>query len=316
MTGDTDRRADKTGLLYGLIAYGIWGLVPLFWKLVDQASAGEILGMRMIWSLVFAIILAVITLPRDWFVQIANRRTLLLLAAASVVVSINWGTFIWATNHGHVTETSLGYYINPIVSILFGVVLLHERLARWQWLAVALAAAAVVVMTIEYGRLPWISLVLAFSFGSYGLIKSQVRAGALQTLVIESGVMFVPALVFLIILQVRGILTFGHLSWLHSLLLAAGGLVTLVPLILFSAAARRLPLTVVGMLQYLAPTMTFLLGVFYFGEEMSPGRLIGFVMVWIAVIILTIGMVITLRRSDAAAIVTDMKDSPGVSGTR
>lgn len=308
-------RTDKTGLLYGLGAYGIWGLVPLFWKLLSSASAGEILAMRMVWSLVFAIILALIILPRDWLRAMATRRTLVLLAAASAVVSINWGTFIWATNHGHVTETALGYYINPIVSILFGVLLLRERLARWQWLAIGLAAAAVVVMTIEYGKLPWIALVLALSFGSYGLIKNRVRAGAVQTLVIESGFMFLPALVYLIILQARGTLTFGHLGLTHSLLLAAGGLVTLVPLLLFSAAATRIPLSVIGMLQYIAPTVMFLLGVLYFGERMPAGRWIGFVLVWIALIILTIGMVVTLRRGRRTAVVAGVEDASGVSGT-
>ncbi|QGN34877.1 EamA family transporter RarD [Microlunatus sp. Gsoil 973] len=310
----TETKVDKPGLLYGLGAYGIWGLVPLFWRLLDDASAGEILGMRMVWSLVFAAILSLIILPRDWFRRMATRRTLLLLAAASAVVSINWGTFIWATNHGHVTETALGYYINPIVSILFGVLLLRERLARWQWVAIAPAVAAVVVMTIEYGKLPWIALVLAFSFGSYGLIKNRVRAGAVQTLVIESGFMFLPAVVFLIILQARGTLTFGQLGLLHSLLLAAGGLVTLVPLLLFSAAATRIPLSVVGMLQYIAPTVMFLLGVLYFGEQMPAGRWIGFVMVWIALIILTIGMIMTLRRVRPVPAVGDVEEAPGVPG--
>ena len=310
----TESKVDKPGLLYGLGAYGIWGLVPLFWRLVDKASAGEILGMRMVWSLVFAAILSLIILPRDWFRRMATRRTLLLLAAASAVVSINWGTFIWATNHGHVTETALGYYINPIVSILFGVLLLRERLARWQWMAIGLAVAAVVVMTIEYGKLPWIALVLAFSFGSYGLIKNRVRAGAVQTLVIESGFMFLPAVGYLIILQVRGTLTFGHLGLVHSLLLAAGGLVTLIPLLLFSAAATRIPLSVVGMLQYIAPTVMFLLGVLHFGEQMPAGRWIGFVMVWVALIILTVGMVRSLRRVRPVPAIGDVEEAPGVPG--
>lgn len=310
----TESRTDRTGLLYGLGAYGIWGLVPLFWRLLSNASAGEILAMRMVWSLVFAIILAVIILPRGWLRAMATRRTMMLLAAASAVVSINWGTFIWATNHGHVTETALGYYINPIVSILFGVLLLRERLARWQWLAIGLAGVAVVVMTIEYGKLPWIALVLAFSFGSYGLIKNRVRAGAVQTLVIESGFMFLPALVYLIILQARGTLTFGHLGVTHSLLLAAAGLVTLVPLILFSAAATRIPLSVIGMLQYIAPTVMFLLGVLYFGEQMPAGRWVGFVLVWVALIILTIGMVITMRRGRRTAVVAGVEHTPDVSG--
>ena len=286
----------QRGILYGLAAYGIWGLVPLFWNLVKSASALEILAMRMAWSLVFAIILSLVVLPRGWFRRIATRRNLFMLAAAAVLVSINWGVYIWATTHGHVTETALGYYINPIFSILVGVLVLHERLRRWQWLAVGIAALAVVVLTVEYGQPPWIALTLAVSFGSYGLLKNLVRKGAVETLVIESGFMFMPAVAYLIFLQMTGGLTFGHQGWVHSALLAAGGLVTLIPLLLFAAAATRIPLSMIGLLQYITPTTQFLLGVLYFGEQMPPGRWIGFGLVWIALMILTIGTLITIRQ--------------------
>ncbi|QDP95219.1 EamA family transporter RarD [Microlunatus elymi] len=286
----------QRGILYGLGAYGIWGLVPLFWNLVKSASALEILAMRMVWSLVFAIVLALIVLPRGWFRKVATRRNLFMLAAAAVLVSVNWGVYIWATTHGHVTETALGYYINPIFSILVGVFVLHERLRRWQWLAVGIAAAAVVVLTVEYGQLPWIALTLAVSFGTYGLLKNLVHKGAVETLVIESGFMFLPATAYLVFLQVTGGLTFGHQGWVHSLLLAAGGLVTLIPLLLFAAAATRIPLSTIGLLQYITPTTQFLLGVLYFGEQMPPGRWIGFGLVWIALMILTVGTLITVRQ--------------------
>ncbi len=270
--------------------------MPLFWRLVDSAGALEILASRIVWSLVFAAILAVLVLPRGWWGAIASRRNLILLAAAAALVSVNWGVYIWATNHDHVTETALGYYINPIISILLGVLVLREKLARWQWLAVGIALVAVVVVTVDFGHLPWISLTLALSFGGYGLLKNRVNGGAVQTLTIESGFLFLPALAYLVFLQVQGRLTFGHQGWLHSLLLVAAGLVTLIPLLLFSAAATRLPLSVVGLLQYITPTCQFLLGVLYFHEPLSTGRWVGFGIVWVALIILTVGSLQTARR--------------------
>ncbi len=287
----------RRGIAYGLGAYGIWGLVPLFWNLVRSASALEILAMRMAWSLVFALGLSFVVLRRGWFAQMATRRTLVMLAAAAVLVSVNWGVYIWATTNGHVTEAALGYYINPILSILVGVAALRERLRGWQWLAVGIAAAAVVVLTVEYGRPPWVALTLAVSFAGYGLLKNLVRRGAVETLVVESGFMFVPAVAYLVYLQVAGGLTFGHRGWAHSLLLVAGGLVTLVPLLLFAGAATRIPLSMIGLLQYITPTTQFLLGVLYFGERMPPGRWIGFGLVWVALMILTGGMLLTAHRA-------------------
>jgi chloramphenicol-sensitive protein RarD len=186
-----------------------------------------------------------------------------------------------------VVETSLGYYINPILSILVGVILLRERLVPVQWASVGLAAAAVVVLTIDYGRLPWIALTLATSFATYGLLKKRVNGGAVETMTVESALLTPIALGYLIYLQSAGTLTFGHLGWSHSLLVMATGLVTVVPLLFFSSATTRLPLSTLGLLQYLAPTLQFLLGVLYFGETMSVGRWIGFGLVWIALVILT-----------------------------
>jgi chloramphenicol-sensitive protein RarD len=305
VTSVEDRETSRSGIAYGLGAYGIWGLVPLFWVLLDRASAFEILAHRMIWSFVFAVILSLIMLPRGWLAKMLTRRKLIMLGLASLAVSINWGIFIWATTNGHVTEVALGYYINPIVSILLGVIVLRERLRRWQWVAVGLAGVAVVVLTIELGRLPWIALSLAIAFGAYGLIKNRVRGGAVETLVIESTFQLLPALGYVIFLQAFGTATFIDLGLTHSLLLAAGGLVTLVPLLLFSAAATRIPLSTLGLLQYITPTLQFILGVTFFGEAMPVGRWIGFGLVWIALIILTTGMVLTMRRppirSSAAA---------------
>jgi chloramphenicol-sensitive protein RarD len=290
--------ADRTrkGILYGLGAYGIWGLVPLFWNLITSASSLEILALRMGWSLVFAVPLSMVVLRRGWFKAMATPRILGMLAAAAVVVSVNWGVYIWATTHDRVTEAALGYYINPILSILVGVVALKERLRAWQWAAVGVAAVAVVVLTVEYGRPPWVALTLAVSFACYGLLKNLINRGAVETLVVESGVMFLPAVAYIVYLQVAGRLAFGHVSLGQDLLLVAAGPVTLVPLLLFAGAATRIPLSMIGLLQYMTPTTQFLLGVLYFGERMPTGRWIGFALVWVALMILTTGMLASTRR--------------------
>jgi chloramphenicol-sensitive protein RarD len=283
---DDDSRR-RRGIGYGIAAYGLWGAVPIFWPLVKQAGALEILAHRIIWSLVICILLLLTVVPRGWWARIGTRRQLPMLAAAACVVSVNWGTYIWAVNHGHVVETSLGYYINPILSILVGVIFLQERMYALQWVCVGLAALAVVILTFDYGRLPWIALVLATTFATYGLLKKRLNAGAVDTLTVESAILTPVALGYLIYLQLNGRLTFGHLGWGHSLLLMAAGIVTVVPLLCFAAAATRLPLSTLGLLQYIAPTLQFLLGVLYFGEHMSPARWIGFALVWLALVILT-----------------------------
>ena len=285
------------GILYGVGAYTLWGAVPIFWPLVARAGALEILGMRIIWSLVICAVLLLTVVPRGWWDRIRRPRILLLLTGAAAVVSLNWGVYIWAVNHGHVVETSLGYYINPILSILIGVVFLRERLAPLQWVSVGLAALAVLVLTFDYGRPPWIALALATSFATYGVIKKQVNGGAVETLTVESALLTPVALGYLAFLQVSGGLTFGHLGWAHSLLLVASGLVTVVPLLCFAAAATRLPLSTLGLLQYIAPTLQFLLGVLYFGESMSVGRWVGFALVWLALVILTAYGVRQARRA-------------------
>jgi chloramphenicol-sensitive protein RarD len=232
--------------------------------------------------------LALVLLPKGWLRRIGTGRNLAMLGLAAAVVSVNWGVYIWAVNHGHVVETSLGYYINPILTILVGVLLLRERMAPLQWVCVGLAALAVVVLTVEYGRLPWISLVLAASFATYGVMKKQVNGGAVETLTIESALLTPVALGYLVFLQARGGSTFLTLGWTHSLLLVATGVVTVVPLLFFAASATRLPLSTLGLFQYLAPTIQFLLGILYFHETMSTGRWVGFGLVWLALMILSV----------------------------
>jgi chloramphenicol-sensitive protein RarD len=283
----SDRERERNGIGYGLAAYGLWGAVPLFWPLVARAGSLELLAHRVVWSLVISVVLALVLLPRGWYGRMATRRTLLMLGLAAAVVSVNWGVYIWAVNHGHVVETSLGYYINPILSILVGVVVLGERMAALQWVSVGLAVLAVVVLTIEYGRLPWVSLVLAASFATYGVMKKQVNGGAVETLTIESALLMPVALGYLVYLQATGGSTFGTLGWAHSLLLVATGVVTVIPLLFFAASATRLPLSTLGLLQYLAPTLQFLLGILYFHEDMSTGRWVGFGLVWLALMLMS-----------------------------
>jgi chloramphenicol-sensitive protein RarD len=282
---DSEARG-RRGIVYGLAAYVLWGLVPLFWPLVSRATALELLAQRVVWSLAVSLVLLA-TVPRGWWGRIRSARNLGMLALAAAVISVNWGLYIWGVNHGHVVETALGYYINPILSILLGVVLLHERLGRLQWVAVGLAVAAVVVLTVDYGHPPWIALTLAVSFATYGFLKKKVNAGAVETLTLESAFLFLPAVAYLLYLQSVGRLTFGHLGAGHTLLLISTGLVTAVPLLFFAAASTRVPLSTLGLIQYVAPTAQFLLGVWYFHEVMSPARWVGFGFVWLALMMLT-----------------------------
>ncbi len=278
----------RRGVLYGLAAYGIWGLFPLFWPLVKAAGAVEILAHRVIWSFAVSIILLLVLVGKGWWAQICTKRTLGLLTIAAAAISVNWGLYIWAVNNDHVVEAALGYYINPILSILMGVIFLSERLRRWQWAAVGFAVVAVAILTVTYGRPPLVALGLASSFALYGLLKKQINAGAIVTLTMESALLTLPALGYLIFLQSRGQLTFGHLGWTHDLLLISSGVVTVVPLLFFAAAATRVPLSTMGLLQYSTPTLQFLLGVLYFHEQMATGRWVGFALVWVALIVLSI----------------------------
>ena len=297
---------DRRGLGYGVGAYLLWGLFPLYWPLLEPAGALEILAQRMIWSLVFVAVL--VRVRRQWpslRATMSDRATVGRLAIAAVVVSVNWGVYIWGVNNHHVVETSLGYFINPLLTILLGVLVLKESLRAIQWVAVAIASLAIVVLTIDYGRLPWIALTLACSFATYGYIKSRTRAGAVESLTIETGFMVVPALVCLTVLAQRSQLVFGHHGVGNTLLLMGTGVVTAIPLLLFAAGARRLPLTVLGLLQYLAPVLQFAVGVAVRHEPMPPARIIGFGLVWLALIILTIDAVRTQQRQRALARVAE-----------
>ncbi|WP_053633927.1 MULTISPECIES: EamA family transporter RarD [unclassified Streptomyces] len=297
MKAENEQRA---GLLYGFGAYGMWGLVPLFWPLLMPAGAVEILAHRMTWSLA-VVGLALLAVRRwGWIRELMRQpRKLGLTALAASVISVNWGLYIWSVNNGHVVESSLGYFINPLVSIAMGVLVLGERLRRAQWVAVGISFIAVLVLAIGYGRPPWISLVLACSFATYGLIKKKLNMGGLESLAAETAMLFLPALGYLLWLGAQGRSTFASQGVGHALLLAATGLVTAVPLVFFGAAAIRVPLSTLGLLQYMAPVFQFGLGVLYFHEAMPPERWAGFSLVWAALALLTWDALRTARRSRA-----------------
>ncbi|MFF7731042.1 EamA family transporter RarD [Streptomyces sp. NPDC008001] len=312
------RSATRTGLLCSFAAYGLWGLFPLYWPLLDAAGPVEILAHRMVWSLVA--VLAVLAMTRRWaWIRplLRQPRRIALIAVCAVTISVNWGTYIWGVNSGHVVETSLGYFINPLVSIAFGVVVLRERLRPVQWVAVVVGASAVVVLAVAYGKPPWIALVIAASFGTYSLVKKQVGLDGLESLAAETAVLFLPAVAFLAFLGATGRSTFLSGGGGHTALLMCSGAITAVPLILFGAAAVRLPLSVVGMVQYLAPTFQFVLGLLVFHEGMPAERWAGFGLVWLALALLTWDALRTARRARAA--LREAELAPGgrpISGNR
>ncbi|GLW65880.1 protein RarD [Actinomadura rubrobrunea] len=283
-------------MLYGIAAYGLWGLFPLYWPLLKPAGPVEILAHRIMWSLAAALVLCAALRHWSW-VRALTRRRVLLLSVAALVISANWGTYIYAVNTGQTIEASLGYFINPLISILLGVAVFRERLRAGQWTAVGLGAAAVAVLTADYGRLPWIALVLACSFGVYGLIKKYANTPSVESLAVETAAMFAPAFVLALVLEADGSAAFGHHGLGNMVLLAGAGVVTAIPLLLFNASATRIPLSVVGMLQYLAPVLQFLIGLLVQHEDMPASRWIGFLLVWAALVVLTVDGMSAGRRT-------------------
>lgn len=292
-------RSEKSlGLIFGLSAYILWGLFPLYWPLLKPASAYEIVAHRAVWTLAFClIVLAFHKKLRHTVAQLRKPKIFFGLLATSMLISINWIVYIWATNAGHVVEASLGYYINPLVIIAFGVLLLKEKMRIGQWIAVGIATVGVAVLTIDYGRLPWIAIALALSWGSYGIIKKVLGLGALEGLTIETMLSFIPYATFLLILQNNGTGQFGH-HWGLSFLLVSAGAITAIPLLLFNGSTTRLPYTVIGLLQYITPTIQFSIGVWVRHEDMPMARWIGFAIIWCALIALAIDLLRSSRAVD------------------
>jgi len=275
----------KEGILYGIGAYALWGFFPIYWKLLHHVPALQLLGHRIGWS--FLLLMAVIFVSRQGpaFRAALTRRTLGIYSIAALLIGVNWLTYVWAVNAGFIVETSLGYFINPLLSVLLGVVILRERLRPMQWIPIGLAAMGVIYLTFVYGSLPWIALTLAFTFGFYGLVKKVAPLSSLFGLTFETGILLVPAVAYLFFSEFNGSGAFLHTGALSDWLMIGAGVVTTIPLLLFASAAHRIPLTVIGLLQYIAPTIQFLLGVFLYKEPFDQLHLIGFSIVWLALII-------------------------------
>ncbi|GAA3324216.1 EamA family transporter RarD [Paeniglutamicibacter sulfureus] len=289
----------NAGLLQGLGAYGLWGMLPLYFLTIAIASPVEIVAGRIVFSLVFCAVLLLVT--RNWrrFIALGrDRRAMARLSVASVLIAVNWLTYTYAVLNGHAAEAALGYFINPLVSIALGVLFLKERLRRMQWVAIGFGLAAVTTLSFAYGNVPWVALVLAFSFGLYGFVKNRVgrTATALTSLSMETAILALPALGFMAWLVATNTDTVLSSGPAHFWLMASSGIITAVPLLLFGAAARRLPLTAIGTLQFLAPILQFVVALVVFKEPMPPERLIGFSLVWVAVILLCIDMARLPRR--------------------
>jgi len=289
---------NKLGLLFGISAYSLWGAFPLYWPLLEPANPLEIVSHRAVWTLVFCfIVLAATKALKSTLATLKRPKIAAKLFLASLLISINWLVYIWATNNGHVVEASLGYYINPLIIIGFGVILLKEKMRPLQWIAVAIASIGVLVLTIDYGRLPWVAFALAISWGSYGLIKKQLGLGALEGLAIETFISGFFYLGYLIYIGNQGTGQFGHHIGLTLLLMSAGA-ITAIPLLLFNGSATRLPFTTIGLLQYITPTLQFSVGVWIRHEDMPTARWIGFLIIWLALTTLALDLIKSSRAVD------------------
>jgi chloramphenicol-sensitive protein RarD len=290
----------KKGILSASSAYILWGFFPIYFKSLKSVSSFEILCHRMVWSLVF--LSGILTFTRQWGwlrPALKNRRTLMIYLGAASLLAMNWFTYIWAVNSGFIVESSLGYFINPLVSILLGVLILREKLRTIQWIPVGIAVLGVTYLTWTYGRLPWIALALAFTFGFYGLVKKISPLSSLYGLSLETSLLFLPALGYLAFREVSGTAGFLHQGFDISILLALSGVITAIPLLFFASGARSIPLYLMGLLQYIAPTLQLLIGVFIYHESFSTRQFIGFGMIWLALGLYTVEAFINSRRFPA-----------------
>ena len=279
-------KLNSSGVLFGISAYVIWGLLPIYWRWLERASSFEILGHRAVWSLIFCLLfLAFQKQLISTFKLFKDIRTLSLLALTSLLLSVNWGIYIWAVSEDRVVEAALGYYITPLVAVSFGVFVLKEKLRNLQIISVFLAGLGVLILTVAYGHLPLVAISLAISWGSYSLIKKKLNAGALETLSIETIIAFIPSAFYLSYLLENNKAEFGQ-DVGFSLALVTTGIMTVIPLLLFNAATNRLPLTITGLLQYITPSIMFIIGILVFHEPLQLVKLIGFIFIWIALAIL------------------------------
>ena len=288
----------KLGLIYGVSAYVLWGLFPLYWPLLQPANALEIVSHRAVWTMVFCIVVLALTHAlKSTLATFKRPKVAIKLLTTTILISINWLVYIWATNNNHVVEASLGYYINPLIIIAFGVILLKEKMRPLQWAAVSIATIGVVVLTVDYGRLPWVALALALSWGTYGLVKKQLGLGALEGLAIETMIAFIPYCGYLLFIGAKGEGQFGNGTVLTILLFSAGA-ITAIPLLLFNGSTNRLPYSTIGLLQYITPTIQFSIGVWVNHEAMPTARWVGFIFIWLALITLAGDLVKSSRTVD------------------
>ncbi|MFC1620574.1 EamA family transporter RarD [Candidatus Neomarinimicrobiota bacterium] len=284
------------GIVYAIAAYGLWGALPVYWKIMGHLPAREVLAHRMAWTLPFVLLLLILRKNLKYFLKaIRQWQVLGIYLATATILSANWYTYIYAVNSDRIVDASLGYFINPLLTVMLGVVFLRERPRIGQWISFLIALCGVLYLTFVYGSFPWIGLILAFTFGAYGLIRKTAVLNSLDGLTLESAFMFLPALAYLLVLETNGTGIFGHTGATVTTALAMTGGVTAIPLILFAAAVRRTKLITVGLLQYIAPTLQFLSGVILFAEPISRSRLVGFVLIWIALAIFSIEGVFNTR---------------------
>lgn len=276
----------KRGILLAAGAYGCWGLVPLYWRLLEKIPAPQLLGHRIVWS--FLALLIIVLVMRKWKTfqrEALSIRIFMIYLIAAILIGINWLTYVWAVNAGHVVETSLGYFMNPLLSMLLGVIFFRERLRLWQWIPIGLATVGVIYLTVANGSLPWIALTLAFSFAFYGVVKKIAPLGSLFGLMLETSILVIPAIAYLFIADKTGNGAFFHTGTTNDLLLIGAGVITTFPLLMFASAAQQIPLSLIGILQYISPTLQFLCGVVILGEKFTFTQSIGYGIVWIALIL-------------------------------
>jgi chloramphenicol-sensitive protein RarD len=294
-----------SGIWYGIGAYVAWGLLPLYWKQIDAVPAGQLIGHRIVWS--FLTLVAIIAVSKQWAAlraAVSRPGIVTMYGLAASLITINWFVYVWGVNHGFIVETSLGYFINPLVSVVFGVRVFGEQLRRLQWIAVALVGAGVLYLTIAYGALPWIAIVLALSFGSYGMVKKKAPLGSIHGLTIETAILLVPAIAYVLYADRGGDGAFLRQSAAVDALLVSTGVVTTVPLLMFASAVQRTRLSTMGVLQYIAPTLQLLLGVLVYGEPFTGAQFIGFAIVWAGLVVFGLDGLVS-RRAPMAAIIDE-----------
>lgn len=286
------------GFIFASVGYFLWGILPLFWKLLQEVPAFQIMCHRIVWSVVFLLMIHAFKGNFKWLKKaFQNNKIILTFLASALLLSANWFTYIWSVNNGRTIEGSLGYFINPLFMVILGVIFLKERPDKTSWIAIGLAAIGIIYTITIYGSVPWVAFILVGSFGTYGLIRKTAALNSLQGLTLETILMFIPAFAFLVFYEINGTGAFGHLSFGKNLLLALAGVATSIPLLFFAYGARRIQLTTVGILQYIAPTFQFLIGLIIFKEEFTTNRLIGFSFVWLALIIYSTNNILQKRKN-------------------